>query len=53
MKYNILIDKNFQKEFINSIKKAKKRIWVQFMTFEGDNAGLELAQELIIKKNKV
>lgn len=52
MKYKILIDKQFPKRLYEKIGSAKKRIYCQFMTFEGDSAGLKLSRELIKAKKR-
>ena len=49
--YKLLIDDEFKNEFYNKLKRAKKHIELQFMTFEGDKTGWSVAK-LLIKKAK-
>jgi len=52
MKYELLVKKEFWNDFYNELGSAKKRVYVQFLTFEGDKTGLKLAKELIELKRK-
>lgn len=52
MNYTILIDDEFPRDLYQKIAQAQKRIYVQFMTFEGDSAGWQLAQKLIAAKKR-
>ncbi len=52
MKYELLIKEKFWKNLYNSLDKSKKRVYMQFMTFEGDRTGLKLANKLIELKKR-
>ncbi|MCS7259090.1 MAG: phosphatidylserine/phosphatidylglycerophosphate/cardiolipin synthase family protein [candidate division WOR-3 bacterium] len=52
MNYKILVDEEFPQDLYQKLDRAQKRIYMQFMTFEGDGAGLELAQKLIEAKKR-
>jgi cardiolipin synthase len=52
MKYEILIDEEFREDFYKRIDRAQHRIWLQFMTFEGDQAGLSLSERLIAAQKR-
>lgn len=46
MKYELLVDEEFWKDMYVELSRAKKEIYMQFMTFEGDKTGLELEETL-------
>jgi len=46
------VKKEFWDDFYNELDSAKKRVYVQFMTFEGDKTGLKLANKLIELKKR-
>lgn len=52
LQYKILIDEEFKIDLYDKLSRAKERIYLQFMTFEGDSAGLELSEKLIEAKNR-
>ena len=52
MRYKILVNGDFQKDFVEKIVDAKKRIYCQFMTFEGDDSGLKISKRLIDAKKQ-
>lgn len=43
----ILESKNFYKDILTKTSTAKKHIYMQFLTFEGDSKGIELSKKLI------
>ncbi|MBS4015846.1 MAG: phosphatidylserine/phosphatidylglycerophosphate/cardiolipin synthase family protein [Candidatus Latescibacteria bacterium] len=51
MQYQLLVDEQFRVDLFEKLARAKKRVYMQFMTFEGDQAGLTLAAKLIELKN--
>jgi cardiolipin synthase len=52
MKYEILVDEEFIIDLYDKLSQATERIFMQFMTFEGDSAGLELSEKLIEAKKR-
>ncbi len=52
MKYVLLVNNEFEKDLYNELNKCKKRVFMQFMTFEGDKTGLKLADKLILLKKR-
>ncbi|MEO0072632.1 MAG: phosphatidylserine/phosphatidylglycerophosphate/cardiolipin synthase family protein [candidate division WOR-3 bacterium] len=52
MNYQILVDDEFPKDLHAKVEEAQRRIYMQFMTFDGDQAGLALAQRLIKAKER-
>jgi cardiolipin synthase A/B len=47
MSYKLLFVNEFEKDLEQELLNAKKRIYIQFMTFEGDKAGQRLAKNII------
>lgn len=52
MRYKILDNGDFQRDFEEKIVNAKKKIYCQFMTFEGDDSGLKISKILIDAKKR-
>ncbi len=52
MKYELLVNNEFEKDLYKELNKCKKRVLMQFMTFEGDKTGLKLADKLKLLKKK-
>ncbi|MAG36512.1 MAG: hypothetical protein CL878_09765 [Dehalococcoidia bacterium] len=49
-KFRLLVDDEFQQAFFDHLDRAKRRIYVQCMTFEGDAAGWAVAGKLLQAK---
>jgi len=52
MEHELLSDKNFWEDLYRELNKSKKKVYMQFMTFEGDKTGLRLASKLIELKKR-
>lgn len=52
MNYELLANNEFEKDLYKELNKCKKRVLMQFMTFEGDKTGLKLADKLILLKKR-
>jgi len=52
MRYELLIKNEFWNDLYMELDNTKNRVFMQFMTFEGDETGLKLANKLIELRNK-
>ena len=51
-KFQVLVDKDFEKDLFLTLKTSKKEIYLQFLTFEADKIGNKLSEILLEKVKK-
>lgn len=52
MKYKLLVKNEFWNDLYKELENSKKKVYLQFMTFEGDKTGLKLSNKLIELRKK-